>query len=113
MFSGLTESLSRAKWLALLSFSPKHLGRLLNAKGYGKCPHHPGAEGMTAVHEHGVQFPCGCCRWLPALHRSPEEHARCTKCNPVEESNVISMRERSRKLTENELNSLRRQVGVM
>lgn len=92
MFGGLKESLSLAKVEALLNFSPKHLGRLLHGEGMGQCPRHPGTEGATAVHELGVRFPCGCCRRLPPLHRSPEEHGRCRLCNPVEESNVIPMR---------------------
>lgn len=92
MFGGLKESLSSAVIESLMSIGPKHLGRLLNALGYGQCPRHPGATGNTAVHEHGVRFPCGCCRWLPPLHRRAVDTFDCVKCNPIEESNVIQFR---------------------
>lgn len=110
---GLKESLSLAKVEALLNFSPRQLGRLLNAEGMGQCPRHPGTEGATTVHEYGVQFPCGCCRRLPPLHRSDRELAYCGRCNPVEESNVIPLRRPSRRLTGSEVISLRRQVGLL
>lgn len=84
---GFKESLSLAEIEPLLILKPRSLGRLLNPQGTGQCPRHPGADGPTAVHEHGVMFPCGCCRYLPSLHTGDRTWAACKLCNT--QHNVI------------------------
>lgn len=106
---GLKEVLDNAVIEALLNFSPKHLGRLLNATGSGQCPRHPGTEGPTAVHARGVQFPCGCCRWLPPLHTGDRTWAACKACN----TNVVPLHKGPRQLSTEEVEDLRRRVGVL
>lgn len=106
---GFKESLSLAQIEPLLIFKPSGLGRLLNSKGAGQCPRHPGADGPMAVHEHGVMFPCGCCRWLPALHSDDRTWAACKQCN----TNVVPLHKGPRPLSTEEIEGLRRRVGVL
>lgn len=106
---GLKESLDPVVIAALLRFDPRQLGRLLNAKGTGQCPRHPGTEGLMAVHEYGVQFPCGCCRRLPPLHSHERTWAACKLCC----SNVVPLHKGPRRLSSEEIEELRRQVGVL
>lgn len=86
---GFKESLAHADIVALMSFQPSQLGKCLTRQGTGQCPRHPGGDGAMAVHENGVRFSCGCCRWLPPLHTGDRAWAACKLCN--DQSNVIPL----------------------
>lgn len=73
---------------------PRDLGAQINIvkSPWSGCPYCHAAKSTMTVHEFGVRWPCGCARALDPIHRTPEERARCRKCCPVEETNVIPIR---------------------
>ena len=80
----MRETASKNRIQELMCLEPRDLGRLITKSGMGRCPVCRGVDSSSepmAVHENGVQFACGCCRWLPPLHGSPRAWIACSKCN--------------------------------
>jgi len=88
---------------AIMQERPKRFQHAMRAQDLGEqlivvehpwagCPFCFAEKSTMTVYEFGVKWPCGCARSLPDLHRTPEERARCKRCCPIEESNVVPLR---------------------
>lgn len=103
----MRESLSRERITVLMAMEISELGRQLNPEGRGVCPLCR-LGGRMSVHENGVRFACGCCRYLPPLHNGDRSWAACKLCNT--QHNVIPMHAGGRKAKSDteEIQELRR-----